>query len=156
MATLPERLQASAAVHPDRPALVSGDHQFSYGQLLSASERLAAALKQRGLQRIGLCGDNAPAWVVADLACLLAGVVCVPVPVFFSAAQTQHLVTTAGLQALLWPDEAPGREPLGEGVWIDRLGDNPARAPLPSETAKVTFTSGSTGTPKGVCLSQAQ
>jgi len=156
MATLPERLQAAAEAHPDRLALVAGDRDFTYRQLLESAEELAAVLRQRGLQRIGLCGDNAPAWVVADLACLLADVVCVPVPVFFSEAQTEHLVTTAGLQALLWSDEAPGREPLGEGAWIDRLGDNPARAPLPSGTAKVTFTSGSTGTPKGVCLSQAQ
>ncbi|MGM0569441.1 AMP-binding protein [Marinobacter sp.] len=156
MATLPERLQAAAEAHPDRLALVAGECDFSYGQLLAAAEGLADVLKQRGLHRIGLCGDNAPAWVVADLACLLAGVVCVPVPVFFSEAQTEHLVTTAGLQALLWSDEAPGREPLGQGVWINRLPDDPVRAPLPPDTAKITFTSGSTGTPRGVCLSQAQ
>ena len=156
MATLPERLQAAAAAHPGRPALVSGDHQLTFGQLLAAAERVAAVLKQRQLQRIGLCGDNSPAWVVADLACLLADVVCVPVPVFFSTAQTDHLMTTAGLQALLWSDQGQNREPLGEGLWSSSLPDSPTRAQLPSGTAKITFTSGSTGTPKGVCLSRGQ
>ncbi|GGY70619.1 AMP-binding protein [Marinobacter zhanjiangensis] len=156
MATLPEELWAAVSAHPDAPALISGDRQLSFRQLLDAAERLAAVLEQRGLQRIGLCGDNSLAWVITDLASLLADVVCVPVPVFFSAAQTDYLVVTAGLQALMWSEQNTEREHLGDGVWLSVLEKQDNRISLPSGTAKITFTSGSTGTPRGVCLSQAQ
>ena len=56
---------------------------------------VAEQLRSLGVKRIGLCGDNTPAWVVADLACLMADVVCVPVPVFFSRSQTEHLIQRA-------------------------------------------------------------
>ena len=156
MATLPEALLLAATTRPDTPALVSGDRQYNTRELLDAALTVAFSLQKLDLKRIGLCGDNTSAWVIADLACMLADVVCVPVPVFFSSAQVSHLVDTAGLQALLWPETGTAREHLGEGVWASVLADAPASIRLPEGTAKITFTSGSTGTPKGVCLSRAQ
>ena len=156
MAALPESIQRVADSRPRQTALVCGSRNYSYQALLDAARALANRLTAQGLQRIGLCGDNTPAWVIADLACLMAGVVCVPVPPFFSPSQVTHLTRQAGLQALLWPEDGPGREALGQAVWITRLPGEAASVGLPPGTAKVTFTSGSTGTPKGVCLSQQQ
>ncbi|BEH12876.1 AMP-binding protein [Marinobacter shengliensis] len=156
MAALPERLQARVDLHPGRIALRGPDVQLSYRQMWQAAGALAEQLRNLGVKRIGLCGDNTPAWVVADLACLMAGVVCVPVPVFFSNSQTEHLIQRAGLDALLFSAEAEHAETIGQGVWLRRLSVFPGAAWMPEQTAKITFTSGSTGTPKGVCLSAGQ
>ncbi|MCL1480436.1 MAG: AMP-binding protein [Marinobacter sp.] len=155
MAALPELLKRQALAHPSRIALRGPEAEFSYQQMMQAAEAMAEQLSVRGIKRAGVCGDNTIGWVLADLACLLAGVVCVPVPVFFSESQVAHLIEHAGLDSLLCSEEADGSEPLGQGVWLRPL-PVVAAPPIPKGTAKITFTSGSTGTPKGVCLSVAQ
>ncbi|WP_372964834.1 AMP-binding protein [Marinobacter sp.] len=156
MASLPELLHACVQQHPDRLALQGAGSGLSYRQMWQAVNDLAERLRQQGVKRAGLCGDNTVAWVVADLACLVAGVVCVPVPVFFSKNQRSHLVERAGLECLLFSDETDGAKPIGQGVWLQHLPVSPACSWMPEQTAKITFTSGSTGTPKGVCLSAEQ
>ena len=155
MVTLPELLKHQAMAHPSRIALRGSEAEFSYKQMMQVAETVAEQLSVRGIKRAGVCGDNTIAWVLADLACLLAGVVCVPVPVFFSESQTAHLIERAGLDGLLHSEEVGASEPLGHGVWLRPL-PVVAAPPIPETTAKITFTSGSTGTPKGVCLSLAQ
>ena len=156
MATLPELLHARVQQHPERLALRGPDSELSYQRMWQAAQALADQLRLLGVKRAGLCGDNTVAWVLADLACLMAGVVCVPVPVFFSTSQTAHLFERAGLDCLLFSGEADQAELIGDGVWFRHLPVSPAAAWMPEQTAKITFTSGSTGTPKGVCLSAAQ
>ncbi len=85
--------------------------------------------------------DNGPEFVALDEAAAAAGVVHVPLPMFFTPAQRQHALQSAGVDTLITP----------QGV--QRLPCKPV--PLPAGTAKITFTSGSTGTPKGVCLTAA-
>ena len=156
MATLPDLLARQAALHPSRIALQGSESAFSYAQMMQAATALADQLRRLGVRRAGLCGDNSMGWILADLACLLAGVVCVPVPVFFSQSQTTHLTERAGLDCLLSADFTGDGEHLGHGVWLRHLPVSAADAWMPEQTAKITFTSGSTGTPKGVCLSAAQ
>ena len=156
MATLPELLQRQAADQPSQTALQGPESAFTYAQMMQAAEALADQLTRLGVRRAGLCGDNSVAWILADLACLLAGVVCVPVPVFFSRTQTEHLTERAGLDCLLSGGASNGGEHIGHGVWLRHLPVTAAAAWMPEQTAKITFTSGSTGNPKGVCLSVAQ
>src|SRR5690554_1472279 len=156
MAALPDLLHQRVCQHPGRIALQGSDFDFSYQQLWLAAGAVAEQLRNLGVKRIGLCGDNTPAWVIADLACLMADVVCVPVPVFFSRSQTEHLIQRAGLDALLFSSDAGRAEMIGQGVWLRHLPVSPGAARMPEHTAKITFTSGSTGTPKGVCLSARQ
>ena len=156
MAALPDQLLGRVQQHPDHIALRGPAAELSYQDLWRAAGAVAEQLRSLGVKRIGLCGVNTPAWVVADLACLMAEVVCVPVPVFFSKSQTEHLIQRAGLDALLFSAEAEQAEAIGQGVWLRHLPVSPGAAWMPEHTAKITFTSGSTGTPKGVCLSAQQ
>ncbi|MDL0430983.1 AMP-binding protein [Marinobacter sp. TBZ242] len=156
MAALPELLARQAGMHASRIALQGPDSAFSYAQMMQAARGLADQLNRLGVRRAGLCGDNSVAWILADLACLLADVVCVPVPVFFSQSQTSHLIERAGLDCLLSAETDTAGEHLGHGVWFRCLPVAAAGAWMPPKTAKITFTSGSTGTPKGVCLSVEQ
>lgn len=156
MANLPDLLAAQVRRTPDRIALSSPEGSVTFRGLYDAARCLAGSLQHRGVKRLGLAGDNTAAWVMADLACLMANVVCVPVPVFFSPSQIDHLIGRAGLDGLLWAAPEDDREELGHGVWLQNLPVGNAAARMPRGTAKITFTSGSTGTPKGVCLSGEQ
>lgn len=157
MVTLPEQLRQLAQTRPDAVALVAPGERLDYRALWDAVQELSQAIQATGLHRFGLCGDNGPAWAVADLACLLTGALCVPVPGFFSAAQVRHLVDRSGLEGLLWPGandtDSKGRHRLADRVWLQVLPQADTPHPMPRGTTKVTFTSGSTGTPQGVCLS---
>ena len=82
---------------------------------------LAEQLQHLGIKRAGLCGDNAIALVLADLACLMADVVCVPVPMFFSNRQIAHLTERAGLECLLFSGQTEQAEHIGQGVWLRHL-----------------------------------
>lgn len=160
MATLPEQLRKRAETQAGATALVAPDDALDYRTLWRAVSELAEAITATGLRRFGLRGDNRPAWVVADLACLLAGVVCVPIPGFFSPGQRSHLVEVAGLEGLLWPGAdstgIAGLRKLTDRACLQTLPRAGTPPRIPHGTAKVTFTSGSTGTPKGVCLSATQ
>ena len=50
---------------------------------------------------MGIAFDNSFAWVIADLACQQANVCCVPVPLFFSASQQEHVLNESQCHFLL-------------------------------------------------------
>jgi len=121
---------------------------------------LSAVLRESGTQVLATLIDNGIPWVVADLAAEQAGVVHVPLPLFFSSEQNAHALQVANVDTLL---TAPPQNARNSRVArIDLLiAGQPVQAlrlpvqglPIPPDTAKLTFTSGTTGTPKGVCLS---
>lgn len=123
---------------------------------------LATRLRELQIQRLALHANNGIDWIITDLACHAAGIVCVPLPLFFNEGQLLHAIRSCGVDALLTaepacflPHFATRTELAGSGLILLR---QPAylSCALPDGTGKVTFTSGSTGTPKGVCLGNAQ
>ncbi|WP_055129480.1 AMP-binding protein [Pseudomonas mediterranea] len=143
---------------------------LTYGELEHRALNLAAELQRRfatpahGDQVVlGIATRNSSDWLVADLACLFAGITALPLPLAFSQSQAEHLaercdgflVDAAGQRTLAqrwklnFPDSRLRRlgepvieQPLlhtpdGEGDWI----------------CKIIHTSGTTSRPKGVRLS---
>lgn len=142
------------------PALTQGSYQLSHTQLEDVVTTLAESLRAQGLQTVATLLDNGAAWVLLDRALDRAGLVHVPMPVFFTPEQMGHTLQACGADALItvpaaaqrWPAAPAQPLPVGpEALVLLRL---PGRAvPMPEGTRKITFTSGTTGNPKGVCLS---
>jgi acyl-CoA synthetase (AMP-forming)/AMP-acid ligase II/pyrroloquinoline quinone (PQQ) biosynthesis protein C len=152
---------ARLAAYPGAaPAVIGARDTLDYAALRGAVDALAAHLREREVRVLATRLDNGPAWIVADLAALAAGIVHVPLPIFFTPAQTAHALQAAGVDALLVDADAADALPTaarpvplavaGTMLQFVRLTSPPV--PLPAGCAKVTFTSGTTGQPKGVCL----
>ncbi len=131
---------AALTQHPyAKTALQDQQRCITYGDLPDMIDERARQLD--GITCAGLALDNSVEWVLWDLAALKAGTILVPLPPFFTAAQTQHALQSSGCTAVITPQ---GLSPLPF-----------APVALPLGTVKITYTSGTTGMPKGVCLPQA-
>lgn len=114
---------------------------------------IADALQARGARVVASRLDNGPDWLALDLALRARGLVHVPLPTFFSAAQTAHALARSGADLLVLAEGAAvpaDAQPLLPGLRVRML--EAAGAAMPAGTACITFTSGTTGQPKGVCI----
>lgn len=162
MSWLVESIRAHAENRATQIALRDGYGTMSYREMWLEVSRVAKHLPNGP---IGIYMDNGNAWAVTDLACLVRRQVCVPLPPFFTPDQLRHALNDAGVTTLI-TDQPHVFEDLAEILTrktltiggrefsvLQLLQATPA--PIPADTAKITYTSGSTGTPKGVCLSAA-
>jgi long-chain acyl-CoA synthetase len=140
------------------PAVLDdGTRTWSAAELELSIADFTSVLRAQGVKVLATLLDNSVAWVVADRAAERAGIVHVPLPVFFTREQITHALQATGADAMLMPAMAPWPQGsatpstvTGQALALWRL---PARAvPMPEGTTKITFTSGTTGMPKGVCL----
>lgn len=143
-----------AARQPDAVALTSSAQSWTWGEFEQAISGLAAELQQAGVQRLGLALENGPLWLIADLACLKTGIVCVPIPSFFSQQQRSWVVSAAGLDGILGDSCPAGWQSVPVSAGQLHRCPGVERPVLHRDTVKITFTSGTTGQPKGVCLTR--
>ena len=143
-------------------ALHDGQRDWSAAELATAKDAAQAWLQAQGTRVLATLLDNGAAFVVLDEAAAGAGLVHVPLPPFFTPAQIQHALQSAGVDTLLAPPAAAAAWPAlpWQPVQVAELALRCARLPaqglpMPRGTAKITYTSGSTGAPKGVCLRQS-
>jgi fatty-acyl-CoA synthase len=89
-------LAVSALRFPEKPALVFFDTVLSYAEVMQQAERLAATLASVGVKkgdRVLLCMQNSPQWVIAHFAILRIDAVVVPVNPMNRAAELKHYIT---------------------------------------------------------------
>ena len=159
-------IEAQADRTPARIALRCDDQHLDYAELEGRANRMAQALRSRGIGRgslVGLCLERDFDMVIAVLAVLKAGGAYVPLdPVFprerlaFMAtdASLALLVSTSELTTLIdWPRErsllldADAAE-IAAASAAQLLRDTQSASP--ESVAYVLYTSGSTGQSKGV------
>ena len=152
-------------------------YRHTYAEIREAATRLARRLTEAGLapdQKVVICGENRPEWVVALWGCLLSQTVVVPVDYRASSDLLGRVVEIVDARVVLVGDEVK-RPPVGDGVQVWSLNEvlvqmpsgrpgieqaMPSAAPLlpieargrSGDLAEIIFTSGATADPKGVQL----
>ena len=143
------------------------------------------ALREWGLQkgdRVAILSENRPEWAIADFACLLLGIVVVPIYTTLTDEQSAYLLNDSGARAIFLSTEkqlqkisaVKSRTPIEHIVVMDAVEtahalhmnrimldgpadhdarlDQAARNITPEDLATIIYTSGTTGTPKGAML----
>lgn len=164
-------LARSAFVYPDRTAVIDGEHRFTYLQLQDRVHRLAAALRNLGIQpgdRVAVLSPNTVMALEPHYGVPLIGAVLVMLNTRLAPAELQWILNHCGAKVLLVdPQLAPQLEPLRSqmpalqhfitGYEALLASADPAQAnpvePEEDGMLSINYTSGTTGFPKGVMFS---
>ncbi len=156
---------------------------YTWGQAYDQASRMASALQALGLQKgstIGLLSKNCAHWILADLAILMGGGICVPFFPNITAVELSKALEKSEVKLLFvgkldlsqWDrikDAIPDfiqiirfppytySDAVDRGLNWDELVAAHQPLPKPYEPSlediwTILFTSGTTGTPKGVVL----
>ncbi len=163
-------LFARAAVHGDRTAVVDDTGNFSYGDLLAASARVAtvllAGVPDLAEERVAYLVPPGFQYVAVQWGIWRAGGMAVPLAVSHPEAELEYTVDDADTSIVVaHPQLADRLRPIAEArgrrfvLTTELLDDAVVGQPLPSigadRAAMLLYTSGSTGRPKGVVTSHA-
>jgi fatty-acyl-CoA synthase len=167
-------LRRTAAVFPERTAVVHGERRMSYRTLEERVNRLASALRGAGVgrhDRVAALSPNAPALLEAHFGVPAAGAVLVAINTRLSTDEIGYILGHSGASVLLVDAELePVVAPLDlSGLTVVRVddtggADDPYERLLASgspdrsdsglvdeeEPISINYTSGTTGRPKGV------
>jgi amino acid adenylation domain-containing protein len=169
-------LQRGASQTRDRTALIVDGRSYAFGDLLEASQRLAAALRSRGIgrgERVAIQLESSWTCATAIFGTLIAGGVFVLISPQTKASKLEFILRDCGARALItesaleqvYVDALRGLEQPpavlcsgqcsgpAESLEAEMAAAQPLAEPVPAiplDLAAIIYTSGSTGTPKGV------
>src|ERR687889_2871344 len=108
-------LERSAAVHPDKVAVVYGPDRWTYREFAERVQQVATALRSAGVgpgDRVAYLLPNVPEMLVAHFAVPLAGAVLVAINTRLSSEEVRYILDHSGAKVLvvdaaLYPVVAP-------------------------------------------------
>lgn len=160
-----ELFEEQVRQHPGRIAAVQDTRQWTYAELNGRANRIARALRARGLQAediVAVVAERDLEWMAAVIAILKAGGAYLPIEPHFPSERIARTLTRAGCRMVLSEegstqslDGALAGLPTATKVLFEDIeteghsNDDLGIEVRPDQLAYVYFTSGSTGEPKG-------
>ena len=128
----PNRIAISAVPHSQPNSQQNPDDltHLSYATLKSCLDKLQHQLSNWQGTRVAIYAHNDIDWVLLDLALSHVGAVVIPIPLFFSASQINHLIKDAQIQTVY----------VGAGLTLPELTETPIETS--AENKLKTSTSG--------------
>ncbi|MDT0572596.1 non-ribosomal peptide synthetase [Streptomyces sp. DSM 3412] len=145
-----ELLQAQALRNPDAEAIRFEGESVTYGEFDARVNRLAHALRERGVgpeSRVAVMLPRSVDLIVALWAVLKAGAAYVPIDTGYPADRIAYILADSGARLLISDRDADGFERIAPDV--EGPDENPGVTARGDNAAYVIYTSGSTGRPKG-------
>jgi len=164
-ASLTVLFEARVAETPASEALAAGEERLTYRDLNARANRLAHALRQKGVQRndiVGLAVERNADVAIGILAILKAGAAYLPLDPDYPRDRLAFVIDDAKARLVLASSKVKASLQLegAECLDIANAGNgfadrNPEVSSAPEDLAYVVYTSGSTGKPKGVLVTHA-
>lgn len=162
-ASVQRMLSDIIARHPARDCLVGDEEKLSYSAIDERTNRLAVALRSRGIEpgdRVAILIGNRVAFVESVLACLRLGAIAVPLSIRMAAPEITYCLEDCGAVGLIHqPDDVDLPNDLEALRMIlssdeERVGEGevPWAQVKEEDTVFILYTSGTTGRPKGAML----
>jgi amino acid adenylation domain-containing protein len=155
--------EEQAAGSPENIALVHEDRQMTYAELNRKANRLASALRAKGVganRIVGIMAERSVELIAGILGILKAGGAYLPIDPEYPEERIGYLLRDSGARILLtqshWRSKADfdGEIVVLDDEEFDRGPEfNLPGVNRPADLAYVIYTSGSTGKPKGVMIS---
>ena len=143
----------------DETALEFNGATFTFGDIEDRSNRTAAALRARGVEkgdRLCVYLANSVEFIDLYLACVKLGVIFVPVNILYREREILHIVKDADPKAVVVSGELSASVPVP--VWqasemlAHIIAERPSVALDGDSPAAIVYTSGTTGASKGAVL----
>ncbi|WP_435541504.1 lichenysin non-ribosomal peptide synthetase LicA [Bacillus paralicheniformis] len=161
--TLHGLFEQKAADHPEKTAVVYEGQKLSYRELNEQSNRLARALRRRGI------GPDAPAAIVMErservitaiLGVLKAGGAYVPIDPGFPEERIRFMLEDSKVKAVITDSgltfETTETVRFSEALSESQENGHPSSEAGAGHLAYIIYTSGTTGRPKGVMIEHRQ
>ena len=149
-----------AQTQPDHEALVATDARFTYREMDEVTNRIAAALRRRGVQerdRVALLLPRTSRLVLALFGVLKSGAAYIPCDPEYPADRVKLILEDSEARYIITTTDRMDDVPEGKAIDVEELinDDNDGKVTTditPDDLAYLIYTSGSTGRPKGVML----
>jgi len=164
-------LRRSAALFPEKTAVVHGERRYTYREFGERVDRLASRLRRElsSGDRVAFLCPNIPALLEAHFAVPLSGCVLVAINTRLSKGEVGYILEHSGARVVFYDADLEGLLAEAGGIERVRVEDTggpedpyeeylSAGSPEPlqqvledeEETISINYTSGTTGRPKGV------
>ena len=143
-----ESIVHHAQTQPDRMALIACDAQFTYREFDQATNRIANALRQRGVRegdRVAMLLPRTSRLILSMFGIQKAGAAYIPCDPEYPEDRVKLILEDSGAKLIITPEVA-------EELLKCEDTTQPQIALTPDDLSYLIYTSGSTGRPKGVML----